>query len=118
MIHLNSVSKQYGSTILFRGANFQLEPHSRTGLVGANGSGKTTVFRLIAGEEHPDDGEVIKPKRAVIGYFSQDVGDMAGRSALEEVMAERGFPFYDDAVEAYQELGRRLGMSLPRRRTP
>lgn len=87
MIHLSSISKQHSSQILFRDASFQILPGSRTGLVGANGSGKTTIFRLITGEEEADSGEITCAKRTTIGYFSQDVGDMQGRSALEEVMA-------------------------------
>ncbi len=87
MIHLSSISKQHSSQVLFRDASFQILPGSRTGLVGANGSGKTTIFRLITGEEEADSGEITCAKRTTIGYFSQDVGDMQGRSALEEVMA-------------------------------
>jgi ATP-binding cassette subfamily F protein 3 len=90
MIHLSNVSKQYGPQSLFQGASLQIAPGSRTGLVGANGAGKTTVLRLITGEERPDAGEVIRPNRTVIGYFSQDVGELRGRSALEEVMAVCG----------------------------
>jgi ATP-binding cassette subfamily F protein 3 len=87
MIQLVDISRQHGSQILFLNASFQILPESRTGLVGPNGAGKTTIFRLITGEEHPDSGEIVIPKKTVIGYFSQDVGEMAGRSALEEVMA-------------------------------
>ncbi|MBP1727688.1 MAG: glycosyl transferase family 1 [Deltaproteobacteria bacterium] len=87
MIQLVDISRQHGSQILFQNASFQILPGTRTGLVGPNGAGKTTIFRLITGEEHPDSGDIVIPKRTVIGYFSQDVGDMSGRSALEEVMA-------------------------------
>ncbi|MCU0663578.1 MAG: ATP-binding cassette domain-containing protein [Myxococcota bacterium] len=99
MIHLSNITKQYGSQILFQNASFQILPGSRAGLVGANGSGKTTVFRLVSGEEQPDAGEVSRPNRLVIGYFSQDVGDMRGRSALEEVMA---------VAQDVQRLGREI----------
>ncbi|BCR06227.1 ABC transporter ATP-binding protein [Desulfuromonas versatilis] len=87
MIHLTSISKQHGSQVLFKDASFQILPGSRNGLVGPNGAGKTTIFRLITGEEEPDNGQISCAKKTVIGYFSQDVGDMSGRSALEEVMA-------------------------------
>ena len=87
MIHLANITKQYGSQLLFRDASFQILPGSRSGLVGPNGAGKTTVFRMITGEEEPDSGEMTCARRTTIGYFSQDVGDMSGRSALEEVMA-------------------------------
>jgi ATP-binding cassette, subfamily F, member 3 len=90
MIQLINISRQHGSQILFQNASAQILPGSRSGLVGPNGAGKTTVFRLITGEEHPDSGDIVVPKGAVIGYFSQDVGDMCGRSALAEVMAASG----------------------------
>jgi ATP-binding cassette subfamily F protein 3 len=87
MIHLSNISKQHGSQILFRDAGFQILPGSRNGLVGPNGAGKTTIFRIITGEEEVDSGEISCAKKTTIGYFSQDVGEMAGRTALEEVMA-------------------------------
>jgi ATP-binding cassette subfamily F protein 3 len=90
MVQLSNISKQHGSQILFRDASCQILPGTHTGLVGPNGAGKTTIFRLISGEEEPDSGELILPKKTTIGYFSQDVGEMSGRSALEEVMATCG----------------------------
>ena len=87
MIHLTNISKQHGNHILFTNASFQILPGVRTGLVGPNGAGKSTLFRLITGEEDADLGEISCAKRTVIGYFSQEVGEMAGRSALAETMA-------------------------------
>ncbi len=63
-----------------------LQKGEKVGLVGPNGAGKTTVFRMIAGEEQPDDGQVTIDPGMTIGYFSQDVGEMSGRSAVAEVM--------------------------------
>ncbi len=90
MIHLTNISKQHGSQILFQDASLQILASSRVGLVGPNGAGKSTIFRLITREEEPDKGEISCAKKTVIGYFSQDVGDMAGRTALAEVMAAAG----------------------------
>jgi ATP-binding cassette, subfamily F, member 3 len=87
MIHLTDITKQHGNRVLFKNAAFQILPGSRTGLVGPNGAGKSTIFRLITGEEALDGGEISCGKKTVIGYFSQDVGEMSGRSALEEVVA-------------------------------
>jgi len=87
MIHLTNITKQHGSQLLFQGASMQILPGSRNGLVGPNGAGKSSIFRLIVKEEQPDKGEISCAKKTVIGYFSQDVGEMAGRSALAEVMA-------------------------------
>ena len=87
MIHFSGISKQHGPQILFRDASFQILPGSRSGLVGPNGAGKTSIFRLIMGEEEFDAGEITKARNIVCGYFSQDVGAMSGRSALQEVMS-------------------------------
>ena len=87
MIHLTNITKQHGSQILFSNASLQILPGVRTGLVGPNGAGKSTIFRLITGEEEADHGEIACSKKTVIGYFSQEVGEMAGRSALEETMS-------------------------------
>ena len=87
MIHLTNITRQHGTHILFKGASFQITAGSRSGLVGANGAGKSTIFRLITGEENLDAGEISCNKKTVIGYFSQEVGEMSGRSALAEVMA-------------------------------
>ena len=90
MISFNRINKQYGKQILFVDASFQLNPGERVGLVGPNGAGKTTLFRMIVGEETPDDGEVSVPKKLTIGYFRQDVEEMAGRSVLDEAIAGSG----------------------------
>ncbi len=90
MISLSNVSKQYGGQILFVEGSFFLGDTEKVGLVGANGSGKSTIFRLITGEEAPDDGVVDRPKRTTIGYFRQDVGDLEGRSVLAETLSGAG----------------------------
>jgi ATPase subunit of ABC transporter with duplicated ATPase domains len=90
MISFAGVTKQYGKQVLFVDASFQLNPGEKTGLVGPNGSGKTTIFRMIVGDEAPDDGDVSVPRRLTIGYFRQDVEEMAGRSVLDESIAGSG----------------------------
>ncbi|GGC62442.1 ABC-F family ATP-binding cassette domain-containing protein [Chelatococcus reniformis] len=90
MIRLESISKQNGHQILFIEASAALQRGEKVGLVGPNGSGKTTLFRMITGQEHPDEGQVAVDRGVTIGYFSQDVGDMAGRSAVAEVMDGAG----------------------------
>ena len=90
MIRLDSVSKQHGSQILFLDASMSVFRGEKVGLVGPNGSGKSTIFRMIVGEEPPDSGQVAVERGKTIGYFSQDVGEMSGRSVLEETMAGAG----------------------------
>jgi len=90
MISFSRISKQYGRQLLFVDASFQLNPGEKVGLVGPNGAGKTTLFRMIVGEESPDEGDVAVPKKLSIGYFRQDVEEMAGRSVLDEAIAGSG----------------------------
>ncbi|MFD2182591.1 ABC-F family ATP-binding cassette domain-containing protein [Rhodoplanes azumiensis] len=90
MIRLDSVSKQNGHHLLFVEASAAIQRGEKVGLVGPNGAGKTTLFRMITGEEPPDEGQVAVDRGVTIGYFSQDVGEMAGRSALYEVMDGAG----------------------------
>ena len=90
MIRLDNISKQNGHQLLFIEASAALQKGEKIGLVGPNGSGKTTLFRMITGEELPDEGQVAVDRGVTIGYFSQDVGEMSGRSAVAEVMDGAG----------------------------
>ncbi|MET4633398.1 ATPase subunit of ABC transporter with duplicated ATPase domains [Kaistia defluvii] len=90
MIRLDNISKQNGHQILFIDASMGLQKGEKVGLVGPNGAGKTTLFRMITGEEKPDDGQVSIDPGVTIGYFSQDVGEMSGRSAVSAVMDGAG----------------------------
>ncbi|MGK3960155.1 ABC-F family ATP-binding cassette domain-containing protein [Sorangium sp. So ce118] len=90
MIRLDSISKQHGKQILFLEASAAVNRGEKVGLVGPNGSGKTTIFRMITKEEAPDGGQVAIDRGVTIGYFSQDVGEMKGRSAVAETMDGAG----------------------------
>jgi ATPase subunit of ABC transporter with duplicated ATPase domains len=90
MIRLDNISKQIGHQILFIEAQAALQKGEKIGLVGPNGSGKTSLFRMITGQEQPDEGQVSTDRGITIGYFSQDVGEMSGRSAVAEVMDGAG----------------------------
>src|SRR6185295_15664545 len=101
MIRLDNISKQHGHQILFIEASAALNRGEKVGLVGPNGAGKTTLFRMITGEEQPDEGQVAIDRGVTIGYFSQDVGEMAGRSAVAEVMDGAG-PVSTVAAELHE----------------
>ncbi|MCB5203469.1 ATP-binding cassette domain-containing protein [Neorhizobium sp. T786] len=90
MIRIENISKQNSHRLLFIEASAALNKGEKIGLVGPNGAGKTTLFRMITGDELPDDGQVSTEKHVTIGYFNQDVGEMAGRSAVAEVMEGAG----------------------------
>ena len=90
MIRLDNIGKQNGHQILFIEASAALHKGEKIGLVGPNGAGKTTLFRMMIGDEQPDEGQVAVDRGITIGYFSQDVGEMSGRSAVSEVMDGAG----------------------------
>jgi ATPase subunit of ABC transporter with duplicated ATPase domains len=99
MIRLDAVSKQHGKQILFMDASVGIFRGDKVGLVGPNGSGKSTIFRMIMKQEEPDGGAVTVDRNISIGYFSQDVGEMKGRTVLEETVAGAG-----EVSEAAHEL--------------
>jgi len=90
MIRLDNISKQNGTRLVFIEASAALQKGEKIGLVGPNGAGKTTLFRMITGQEEPDEGQILVDRGVTIGFFSQDVGEMEGRSAVAEVMAGAG----------------------------
>ncbi|PTM61346.1 ABC-F family ATP-binding cassette domain-containing protein [Phreatobacter oligotrophus] len=98
MIRLENIGKQNGKQIIFIEASAALQRGEKIGLVGPNGAGKTTLFRMITGQEQPDEGQVAVDRGITIGYFSQDVGEMGGRSAVAEVMEGAG-PVSEVAAE-------------------
>ena len=90
MIRIENVSKQNGHQILFIEASASLLKGEKAGLVGPNGAGKTTLFRMMTGQGLPDEGQIGVDRGVTIGFFSQDVGEMAGRSAVAEMMDGAG----------------------------
>ena len=71
MIKINQLSKSYFARELFADVSFQMNVGERLGLVGRNGHGKTTLFRLILGQEEPDSGEITIPRNYRIGHLEQ-----------------------------------------------
>ena len=90
LLRLDNISHAYGYIPLLSHVDFQIDAGERVCLVGRNGTGKTTLFRMIVGEESPDEGDVSVPRKLTIGYFRQDVEEMAGRSVLDEAIAGSG----------------------------
>ena len=85
MIRAENLSKSFGGRVLFDRVAFSLNSRERLGLVGRNGHGKTTLFRIIAGEELPDEGGLIIPKHYRIGYVRQTL-EFTRPTILEEAM--------------------------------
>ncbi len=74
MISVENLTKSYDPEVLFDNVSFKLNPKEKMGLLGRNGHGKTTLFRLITGEVSPDSGVIIIPKHYRIGYVRQEIG--------------------------------------------
>lgn len=90
VVKVTGVRVAYGQRIVLDKAEMLIRNQDRIGLVGPNGAGKSTLLKVIAGEEEPDEGTVTIEGGNVIGYFSQNVGEMSGNTALEEVLKGAG----------------------------
>ncbi|MBT5967812.1 MAG: ABC-F family ATP-binding cassette domain-containing protein, partial [Nitrospina sp.] len=86
MIYLQNLHKQFGSKIILKNANFHLRPSERVGLVGENGTGKTTLFRIIMNTESSDSGKIVFRKGAQAATLEQELNAYDG-SVLERVIS-------------------------------
>jgi len=73
LFRLSNITKSYGGTEVLRGVSFQINPGEKVGLVGRNGAGKTTIFRVLTGEESPDAGEIAAINGLKLGLLEQHV---------------------------------------------
>ncbi len=89
MISVENISKSFASQTLFEGISFRVNQGERVGLVGRNGHGKTTLFRIITGDEHPDSGTITFPRGYRIGYVRQHL-DFTEETVLKEGL--KGLP--------------------------
>jgi len=87
MIRIENLHKSYGDLILFEGISFALNEKERVGVVGRNGHGKTTLFRMILRKENPDSGSIVIPKNYRIGYVSQNLKFRRGTILAEAASA-------------------------------
>lgn len=107
MISAVNISLQYGSRILFEDVSFRIGTHDRIGLVGSNGTGKTTLLRMLIGEASPDKGEIAKAKYVTVGYLPQEGMHVEGRTLYKE--AETAFADVLDAQQRLEQVHRRMG---------
>lgn len=96
MLKITSLSKSYGGQMLFDDVSFSISPGERIGLVGRNGTGKTTLFKLILGVEEPDSGVVSTPAYYRTGHLSQHLNFTEG-TVLDEACL--GLPVHEDGVD-------------------
>ena len=87
MIQLGNAGKRFGHKLLFENLNWLITPNERSGLVGGNGTGKSTLLKMIGGMEPLDMGELTKTKGVTTGYLPQDGLSLSGRSVFQEVMS-------------------------------
>jgi len=87
MIQLSSAGKRYGHKLLFDGADLLIAPRDRVGLVGANGTGKSTFLKILAGSETLDYGSVSVAKGISSGYLPQDGLTLSGQTVFAECMS-------------------------------
>jgi len=87
MIQLSGAGKRYGHKLLFENADWLITPESRIGLVGANGTGKSTVMKILAGSESLDYGAISRAKGISIGYLPQDGLTLTGRTIFAECLS-------------------------------
>src|SRR5271169_6230080 len=99
MIQLSGAGKRYGHKLLFENADWLITPESRVGLVGANGTGKSTIMKILAGSESLDYGTITRAKGISTGYLPQDGLTMTGRTVFAECLS-----VFDDLHAIEQEM--------------
>ncbi len=111
MISFTNVSKSFAKHDVLVNCSLQVNAGERLGIIGANGTGKTTLFKLILELEHPDQGQILRPKNLRLGYLPQDVLQFHGKTVLAQVMDVAG-----EIQTIEQELSRladRMARPLP-----
>src|SRR5688500_19047274 len=99
MIQLSGAGKRFGPKLLFEGLDWLITPKERVGIVGANGTGKSTLLKVLGGIESLDYGEMNAMKCITAGYLPQDGLTLSGRTVFAEVMS-----VYDDLRDIEREL--------------
>src|SRR6476646_7197262 len=106
LFRLANVSKSYGGDEILRDISFQINPGEKVGLVGRNGAGKTTAFRIITGSEAPDSGEVLKMNGLKLGLLDQHV-DFEGNETVHTA-ALSSFKHIHDMEAEMRRLEKRM----------
>src|SRR6059036_2580415 len=106
MIQVEAIAKTYAGQPILRDLSWRIPDRERIGLVGPNGAGKTTLCRLLAGVEEPDEGRIVRPREATVGYLPQEAAGRPEGSVLAEVLA--GFADVWQVEREMEEVAARL----------
>ena len=87
MLNVASISKSYNGRYLFRDISFNVGINDRIAIIGQNGTGKTTLFEIIAGNVAPDNGSVTTRRGTIVGYLKQDIMPSSEKRLLDEVIS-------------------------------
>ena len=87
MIQLSAAGKRFGPKLLFENLDWLITPDERVGLVGANGTGKSTLLKVLGGIESLDYGTIVSAKNTTFGYLPQDGLQLSGRTVFDECMS-------------------------------
>ena len=104
MLSISNLSITLGGEELYSKVSFQINEGEKVGLVGPNGTGKSTLFRLIMKEVTPDGGEISFPSKKRLSYFSQNIGEMRGKTAIQEVIeGDQSLKEMKEKLKLYEE---------------
>ena len=107
MISVDNLTKSFGASVLFQNASFKINRRERVGLVGRNGHGKTTLFRILSGQVNADSGNIAIPKNYRIGYVKQEIG------FTENTVMEEGIKgLSEDSASHYWKVEKILYFSI------
>jgi ATP-binding cassette subfamily F protein 3 len=99
MLALDHITVQYGDRVLLDDVSCMIGPHDRIGLVGSNGTGKSTLLKILAGLQQPDGGGIQKARFVTVGYLPQDGVAAAGKTLYQEVETA-----FEDVLQVQQKL--------------
>ena len=99
LFNLSGVSMEFGDRTLFENVSFTIEGTDKIGLIGSNGTGKTTLFKILLGMQRATGGEVFQNKQAVIGYLEQHTNLNSDKTVYDEVLT-----VYEDVIRIDREL--------------
>lgn len=99
LFNVSNVTKEFGERCLFSNASFTVGDSDKIGLIGANGTGKTTLFKILLGREEASSGQVFQNKQTVIGYLEQHTNLTSDKTVLNEVLT-----VFEDVIAIDAEL--------------